>query len=87
MLKMLNMAGIRCPVGFSEELIEVFKLKNISNRHRNRQKTENFSSFQSFYAIFVKFLIDFVQWNVENGSKVKIGGPVVFLKRSLRFSS
>ena len=42
------MAGIRCPVGFSEEIIAVFKLKNIPKWHRNRQKIQNFQTFKVF---------------------------------------
>ena len=38
MLKTLNMAGIPCPVCFSEEIIAVFKLKIISNWHRSNKK-------------------------------------------------
>ena len=31
MLKTLNMALVRCPVGFSEEIIAILQLKKISN--------------------------------------------------------
>ena len=31
MLKMLNMAQIRCPVGLYEEINAVFQMKNIQN--------------------------------------------------------
>ena len=44
------MAGIRCPVGFVEELIEVFMLQSISNRHRNRQKTQSFKLSKILYS-------------------------------------
>ena len=60
MLKRVNKERVCCPVVFYEEIIAVFKKKNISNWHRNRQKTQNFH-FQSFYAVFVKFIQ--TSWN------------------------
>ena len=60
------MAGFRCPVGFSEEIIDVFNLKNISNWHRSRQKIKN---FQTLHAVFVKFMTDFVNWNAKMGQQ------------------
>ena len=41
-------------------------MKNISNSNRKWQKT---SKFQSFYASFVKFSTDFVDWNVEKSQQ------------------
>ena len=32
-------------------------------------KNPKFSNFQSFYAIFVKFATDFVDWNVEKSQQ------------------
>ena len=68
MLKRVNKERVCCLVVFYEEIIAVFKLKNISNWHRNRQKTQ---TFQSFHANFVEFPIHFVDWNVENGQQNK----------------
>ena len=48
MLKMLNMAQIRCPVGFCEEMIAVFWMINDSNQHRNWQKTKHFPNLIVF---------------------------------------
>ena len=53
-----------------EELIAVFKLKNISNRHRNGQKTQVFQ-FWKFLCNFCQISIDFWDWNVENGHQSK----------------
>ena len=68
------------PVGFSEELIAVFKMKKNRKLPPNLTKNPKFSSFQSFYAIFVKFSIDFVDWNdgmLKTVIKVRICCPVV----------
>ena len=39
-------------------------------------KNSKFSTFQSFYAFLVKFLTDFVDWNVEKRQQGKIISPV-----------
>ena len=54
---------IGCPVVFSEEMIAVFKLENISNLKKT--KNTKFLYIKSFYAVFVKFMTDFVDWSVE----------------------
>ena len=71
MLKTLNMALIRCPVGIPEEILAVFQMKKISNWHRKWQKNPKISIFQSFYAFFVKLLTDFVNWKVLKGEQWK----------------
>ena len=71
MMETLNMALIRFPVGFFEEIIAVFKIKKISNSHRKRQKLPNFSIFQSFYKFFVKFLTQSVNWKILKGQQGK----------------
>ena len=45
MLERVNKEQVGCPEAFSEELTAVFKLKTISNWHRNRQKTIKISKF------------------------------------------
>ena len=44
-------------------------MKNISNWNRKWHKTQNFPIFKVFYAIFVKFSTDFVDWNVEKSQQ------------------
>ena len=44
-------------------------MKNISNWNRKWQKTQNFPIFKVFYATFVKFSTDFVDWNVEKSQQ------------------
>ena len=67
MLKTLNMTQIRCPVGSSGELMAVFqKWPKLTRRMTKNRKT---SIFQSFYSNFVKFLTDFVDWNIGKGKK------------------
>ena len=60
MLKTVKMARISYPVGFSEEIIAIFEMKKVSNWHRKWQKPKTFFFYRNFYAIFVKFLTDFV---------------------------
>ena len=57
MLKRGNKESVCSPVGFSEELIEVSKLKSISNWPRNKQKAQNFTVFK----VFMQFLSNFRQ--------------------------
>ena len=52
MLKSGNKEKVCSPLGFSEELIEVFKLK-ISQIGPKMTKNPKLSTFQSFYAIIV----------------------------------
>ena len=68
MLKMLNMALIQCPVGFSEENIAVFQMKK---SQIDTESDKNFDMFQfsKISCIFSKFLADFVEWNVEKGQQ------------------
>ena len=51
MLQTPNKAAIRCPVGFSKEIIAVFRMENISIR----QKTQNFAIVK----VFMQFLANF----------------------------
>ena len=65
MFKTLNMAGIRCPVGFSEELSAVFKVKKsqVGTEMDKKPKRFKLSKFLgSFCQIFDQFGVD---WNVE----------------------
>ena len=59
MLKTLNMALMRCPVGHSEDIIAVFQKKKLKLTPK-MTKTLKISLFQSFYAFFVNDLTDFV---------------------------
>ena len=68
---MLNMALIRCPVGFSEEVIAVFNWKKSRIDTENDKNPKIFQFSQSVYAFFPKFLTDFVDWNVEKGQQKK----------------
>ena len=73
---------ICCPLVLYEEISAVFKLKNISNWHWSRQKIQ-FSNFQSFYAVLVKFVRNLVDWNVksvnkEKGSRLVLSSCLVF---------
>ena len=43
-------------------------------------KNPKFSKFQSFYAIFVKFSTDFVDWNVGKSQQGTNCCPVVFFE-------
>ena len=69
MLKTVIKVRISCPVVFLKR-IGVFKLKKISQIGTEIYK-KHISNFQSFYADFVKFMTDFVDWNVENGQQGK----------------
>ena len=55
MLERFNKARTRCPVAIYEEINAVFRGKN-----PKMTKHQNFPDLQRFYAIFVKFSIDFV---------------------------
>ena len=70
MLKTLNMAGIRRPVGFCGGIIAVFKLKNASNWHRNRQKPKIFKH-SKFLCSFCQFFDRLRGWNVKDGHQRK----------------
>ena len=60
MLKTVKMARISYPVGFSEEIIAIFKNeKGLKLTPKVTKKPKTFF-FSKFYAIFVKFLTDFV---------------------------
>ena len=52
MLKMLSMAPIRCPVGFSEKIIAVFQLEN-SQIDTENDKNLKFFQFSKTMRIFV----------------------------------
>ena len=65
MLKTLNMARIRCPVGFSEEPIAFFPNENDLKLTPKMTKRQSFPFFK-IYAISVKISTDSVVWNVEN---------------------
>ena len=70
-LKTFNMALIRCPVGFSEEIFVVFQTKENLKLTPKTTKIPKFSIFQTFKSIFVKFLKDFVDWIVLKGQQRK----------------
>ena len=71
MLKTLNMVLVRCPVGSSEGLIAVFQMKNLKLTPK-KAKVQKVSIFQCFYAFFVKFWTDFVNWIVLRGQQGKV---------------
>ena len=70
MLEMLNMTLIRCPVGFSEEIIAVFHMKK-SQIDTENDKIPKIFNFQKVYAFSPKFSTDFVDWNVKKGQQGK----------------
>ena len=65
--KGVNKEKICCPVGFSEELIDVFKLTIFSNWHQKRQKTQNFQTFKVFMQLLSNLWQTSVDWNNEQG--------------------
>ena len=66
MLKTVIEVRVCCAVVFYEKLIVVFKLK-FSQIGTEIDKNPKILSFQFFCAAFVKFMTDFVDWNVEKG--------------------
>ena len=62
--KTLNMALIRCPLSFFEEIIAAFSNEKNLKLTPKITKITKFSSFQSFDAFFVKFLTLFVDGSV-----------------------
>ena len=64
---MFNIALIRCPVGFSEEIMAIFQIK------KPQIDTENEINLKSFHFLqfFVKFLTDFVDSNALRGQRGK----------------
>ena len=65
MWKTINKTQIRYPVGFYEEIITVICMKMSQSDTENDKKTK-FPDFNHFYAIFIKFSINFVDYDVEN---------------------
>ena len=59
MLKTHNTALIRCPAGFSEEIIAVFQMKKNLKLTAKMTKIPEIC-FQWFYSFFPKFSTDFV---------------------------
>ena len=68
MSEMLNMALIRCPVGFSEEIITVFQIK----------KTQNFSIFKDFIHFFPHFRQTLWIGTLKRVNKEKMCCPTSF---------
>ena len=66
MWKTINKTQIRYPVGFYEEIITVICMKMSQSDTENDKKKTKFPDFNHFYAIFIKFSIDFVDYDVEN---------------------
>ena len=66
MLKTLNMVLVRCPVGFSEEMMAVFQKKKFQIDTGNDKKLKIFQ-FSKFLCIFVRVSRDFLDWNVLQG--------------------
>ena len=77
-LKMLYIAQIQFPVGFLIELIAGFKMKNISNWHRNRQKSQNFTIIKIFLKILSPIWQTSLTGMLKTFPKVRICSPVVF---------
>ena len=71
MLETLNMALIRCPVGFSEDIIAVFFMKKNHELTPKLTKIPKLSIFQNVYEFFFKFSTDVVDWNVFKGHEGK----------------
>ena len=82
MLKTFNKAQTRCPIVFYEEINAVFFKRKILLK---MTKITNFPDFQSFYATFVKFSTDFVDWYVEKGIQGKLFRRVNCSFQSARF--
>ena len=58
MLKTISMAQIGCPLGFSGKITAVYEKKSYIDTEND--KNSKYFVFHSFYAIFVKFLTNFV---------------------------
>ena len=71
MLKRVDKEHVSCPILFYEETIAVFKLNEISQIGTETDKKLRISTFQRFYAVFVKFMTVFVDWNVRKGQQGK----------------
>ena len=72
MLKTHNKAQNGCPLGFFGKITAVYQIDT------ENDKISNFFVFHSFYAILVKFLTNFVDWNVEKcqqGKKFQSSRP------------
>ena len=69
MLKRVNKEQVCCPVVFFEENFG-FQVKK-SQIDNEIDKNPKFSNLQSFYAVFVKFMTDFSEWNVKKGQQGK----------------
>ena len=69
MLKMLNMALISCPVGFSEEIIAVFQMQKSQIDTENEKKPKDFMQISNILCIFVKVPTDFVDRKVLRGQR------------------
>ena len=63
------MAGIRCPAGFSEEIICCFLNEEYLKLKPKMTNNQKFTNCRSFYAIFVKVSTDFAYWNVEKNQQ------------------
>ena len=78
MFRRVNKERVCCPVVFYEEIIVVSKLKNFSNWHRNRPKTQNFQTFK----VFKQFLSNIWQtlwiWMLKSGNQERICSPLGF---------
>ena len=61
------MALLRCPVGFSEEMIAAFQMKKSQINTENDKHPKNFP----FYKVFRNFSSDFGNWNVLKGQQGK----------------
>ena len=60
MLKTLDMALIRCPVGFSEELVAIFKMK-MSQIDTENDKNHKVFQFSKILLIFINIFDSFRQ--------------------------
>ena len=77
MLKTHNMAQMCCPLGLSGKITAVYQMKK-SQIVTETDKNSKFFVFHCCYAIFVKFLNNFVDWKV-----LKVQQGQGWLSRSL----
>ena len=84
MLKTLNMALFRCPVGFSKEIISVFQIKE-SKLTPKMTKIPRLSIFQSFYAFSVNLLRLHGLECFEGSTRRRFGCPVVVFEEFCAF--
>ena len=66
-----RMESLRCPVGFSEEVIVVFLVKMSQIDTGNDKKTKFFHFSKVFMHFFLRISTDCMDWNVLMGQQGK----------------